>query len=938
MPSFKRSTFNYSPKQLGFEPLEIRSLMSASGLLSLGDVGALNSANSSYDNSQILVRFRDEHAKAPQPAIEGTQIGAALGLVSGLHSVSLSGVTVEEALAAYQASPAVLYAQPDYRIDLSLVSNDPGYTGQYLWGLDNSGQDAGTVDADIDAPEAWNITTGSRELIVAVIDSGVDYNHPDLAANIWTNAAEVARDGLDNDGNGYVDDVHGYDFFNWDSDPMDDNGHGTHVAGTIGAVGNNGRGVAGVSWGVQLMPLKFLGADGSGSLSGAISALNYAVQMGAQISNNSWGGGGYVGSLYEAIQSAQGANHLFVAAAGNDNLNNDRYASYPANYALDNVISVAATDNRDQMASFSHWGATTVDLAAPGVDIVSTTPGNTYSYMSGTSMATPHVSGAAALLWSADHNLTLAEVKDRLLRGADPIGTIGPNAAKPTLTGGRLNAFNSLRADLEWQSLVAPSTVYAGELFSLDGAYRISGSGAADFDVSYYASVDNLFGNSDDMFLASETPSAANMNSVGVHTYTSAAMSLLEAGTYYVFARLDGANHLAEHREINNVSLPIPLRVDTLPTVTIDAGNLGVGAVIAPIIEGDMVTLNASVPAEIVDAQIEWQVTGGPVEILGSAGEPTFRFRPLDGSAPEGKPYTITLSVAGSLMGQTEAGQFVDTTSVLVQNAAPAIESLAASTTTVIGETVHFAGTFSDPGSDMWHGTAIVTAPNGSTRELPLIIGADSKSYEFELAFAELGPHIVTVTVSDGQEGSPSGVSSIVSVEAVPGDYNKDGSIDAADYVVWRKYLAPAADIQTGYVSDESAHSDGHSVWRENFGKSFTAPAAEVELIAAKSIGGSAAVSTDALSVEAYDHAFTSASVNAFCMVGPRSTAINQVLYRPALRPSDFLSLPLVNRRQSVSASKAVEEARDVAFETPDAWADGATEALLNGILAGALV
>ena len=321
---------------------------------------------------------------------------------------------------------------------LERIPNDPQFSSMY--GLNNTGQTGGTIDADIDAPEAWNINTGTGRTIVAVIDTGVDYNHQDLAANMWHNLGETPGDGIDNDGNGYVDDIYGYDFANNDADPMDDNGHGTHVSGTIGAVGNNGIGTTGVNWNTRIMALKFLDASGSGSTSSAISALNYAVRMGANISNNSWGGGGSSSLLSQAISNARNAGHIFVAAAGNSGLNNDATPNYPSNYDFDNVVAVAATDNKDVLASFSNYGATTVDIAAPGVGILSTLPGNTYGTLSGTSMATPHVSGALSLIWDQNPTFTYQQVIAKLYSSVDKIAGLNGKVA----TGGRLNIGNAL--------------------------------------------------------------------------------------------------------------------------------------------------------------------------------------------------------------------------------------------------------------------------------------------------------------------------------------------------------------------------------------------------------------------------------------------------------------------------------------------------------------
>jgi len=392
-----------------------------------------------FDFSSILVRYRTEAmtGAASSHAAWGGDDAAVLPLVPGLLEVNLpAGSEFETVLASYRANPMVLYAQPNYRVHAAVLPNDPGF--QFTWGLHNTGQTGGTDDADIDAVEAWDTTQGSGDTIVAVIDTGVDYNHPDLAANIWSNTDEIAGNGQDDDNNGYVDDVRGYDFVDNDPDPMDDNGHGTHVSGTIGAVGDNGIGVAGVNWNVQIMPLKFLSAGGSGNISDAIRALNYAVANGATISSNSWGygGGGFDQALYDAIRNAGNAGHIFVAAAGNDGADNDEANFYPASFDLDNIIAVAATDHNDALASFSNTGATTVDLAAPGLDIYSTMPANSYGTLSGTSMATPHVAGVVGLVRDLHPTWTYSQVINQVLGTVDTVSGL----AGKVVTGGRLNA------------------------------------------------------------------------------------------------------------------------------------------------------------------------------------------------------------------------------------------------------------------------------------------------------------------------------------------------------------------------------------------------------------------------------------------------------------------------------------------------------------------
>jgi serine protease len=398
-----------------------------------------------FADGTVLVTLADP---AAPPAVLRTGLTdrvEALGF--GIYAVDLAaGVTVEEGVAAFGRLPGVLAAEPDYTIGVAAIPNDPSFGS--LYGLNNTGQSNGTADADIDAPAAWDVARGTGAKIVAVIDTGVDYTHPDLAANMWRNPGETAGNGVDDDGNGFVDDVFGADFANNDGNPMDDNSHGTHVSGTIGAVGDNGVGVTGVAWTTRIMALKFLGANGSGSTSNAVRAINYAVAKGADILNNSWGGGGYSSTLMTAIQNANAAGVIFVAAAGNESSNTDAAPSYPAGYNVPNVISVASTDRNDNLSSFSNYGATTVDVGAPGSSILSTVPGGGYATYSGTSMATPHVSGALAVYWDANPSLTAAQVVQQLYTSLDPL----PSLAGRTVTGGRLNLQKLLGA-------AAPPTV-----------------------------------------------------------------------------------------------------------------------------------------------------------------------------------------------------------------------------------------------------------------------------------------------------------------------------------------------------------------------------------------------------------------------------------------------------------------------------------------------
>src|SRR5215210_1036421 len=357
-----------------------------------------------------------------------------------------SDLTVGEAVRRYETSPDVAYAEPDFLLQpaQTVSPSDPYYPR--LYGLNNTGQTSGVPDADIDAKEAWATTTGSPTTVVAIIDEGVDINHPDLKNNLWMNTDEVPGNGVDDDRNGYVDDRNGYDLANddasvYDPDPISGKGeeHGTHVAGTIAAQGNNGTGVTGVNWRASIMPLKFLGPNG-GYTSDAVEALNYAVANGAKISNNSWGGGGRSQALQDAINRADASGHLFVAAAGNEGANNDATPNYPSNYNSANIIAVAATDDDDALASFSNFGATSVDIAAPGVNILSTLPGNRYGSYSGTSMATPHVTGVAALIKSQRPTASDEQLKAQILQYAEGKSNLQGKVA----TGGRLNAYASL--------------------------------------------------------------------------------------------------------------------------------------------------------------------------------------------------------------------------------------------------------------------------------------------------------------------------------------------------------------------------------------------------------------------------------------------------------------------------------------------------------------
>lgn len=384
-----------------------------------------------------------------------------------------ANMTPEQAIEMAMKHPAVEYAELNYIVKHTATPNDPDY-GE-LWGLHNTGQSSGTADADIDAPEAWDTAIGDNVPIVGVIDTGVDYNHEDLAANMWTNPNEIAGNGVDDDNNGYVDDVYGVNTITGSGDPMDDNDHGTHVAGTIGAVGNNGIGVVGVNWIASIAGCKFLSAAGSGSTTDAIECIDYFVALknaGINIValNNSWGGGGFSQALEDSIAAADTAGIMFLAAAGNSSTDNDASPHYPSSYDVANIVAVASTDRNDALSSFSSFGLTSVDLGAPGTDILSTTPSNTYSTFSGTSMATPHVAGAAALVWAHNPTLNVAEVKDILMDSGDAISSLDGI----TISGRRLNVNNAIAEagpptpGFRLTSATGPQTVNQGETATYD--------------------------------------------------------------------------------------------------------------------------------------------------------------------------------------------------------------------------------------------------------------------------------------------------------------------------------------------------------------------------------------------------------------------------------------------------------------------------------------
>jgi subtilisin family serine protease len=439
-----------------------KGLVFASLMLSASAfAGSLNLDREHVPN-ELIVKFKDTKSVFAINAIRA--LGGSVKYqfhTQGAQVVKFqntkSDVDLAKKAKALMGRGDVEYVEANTIMHISRLPNDTEFAKQY--GMHNTGLNGGIAGADIHAPEAWEVSTGSKNVVVGIIDTGVDYTHKDIAPNYWENPGESGLDangadkhtnGIDDDGNGFIDDFRGWDFANNDNDPMDDHAHGTHCAGVIGAHGNDGNGVTGVNWDVSLVGLKFLTGSGSGTLENAVKAIEYGTSLGLTLTSNSWGGGGFSQTMLDAIKAAGEHNVLFVAAAGNNSSNNDSTASYPASYDLPNVISVAASDNKDQMASFSNFGSRTVHVAAPGVDIFSSVPGNTFRAMSGTSMATPHVAGLAALIKATIPTASASQIRARILGGVDRSAYWSSRVS----SGGRINALNSIEIDS-----VAPSAV-----------------------------------------------------------------------------------------------------------------------------------------------------------------------------------------------------------------------------------------------------------------------------------------------------------------------------------------------------------------------------------------------------------------------------------------------------------------------------------------------
>lgn len=412
---------------------------------------------------EYLVKLKPEaaFAKMSTQALSQSFQAYIKNQISDLNLVVIKKAVFEtrkSVIETLSQNPYVEYVEPNYIYRINRTPNDP-MLGQ-LWGIVNtgandSGGSVGTSGVDVDAVRAWDIQTGSKDVIVAVIDTGVSYNHPDLKDNMWINEVEAnGLPGVDDDNNGVIDDIHGANFVDATKptgNPMDDQGHGSHCSGTIAAKGNDGVGIVGVAWNARIMGVKFLSASGSGTLEGAVQAINYANKMGAKILSNSWGGGGFTQSLKDVIEQSNANGALFVAAAGNDSNNNDSSPTYPATYDVPNILSVAAINNKGAVASFSNFGRNKVHVAAPGVNVLSITTSG-YQSWSGTSMAAPHVSGIAVLLASQEPNLTGVEMKDRIIATSKPFSTLKTKVKSK----GIANAYNALMNEIPGPDLNDP--------------------------------------------------------------------------------------------------------------------------------------------------------------------------------------------------------------------------------------------------------------------------------------------------------------------------------------------------------------------------------------------------------------------------------------------------------------------------------------------------
>lgn len=600
-------------RKLRIEPLEARLLLTTSPGFDYDQVnaawfGALGSGTQATNGqSEWVLRL------TPEAAEQAAGVSGAPALLSALPITVMRGLGLTgQLLVESNLDPAALTAalsnssfiasfQINASIHGSAEPNDPRFTVRDQYALNNIGQNEGTNDADIDTIEAWDVTTGSSSVVTAVIDSGIDLTHPDLAANLWTNPGEIAGDNLDNDNNGYIDDVNGWDFVNNDKLPLDDHGHGTHVAGIIGARGNNNLGIAGVNWNASLMALKFLDENNVGSVADAAEAINYATMMRTRVTNPvnirvinaSWGGSGVNSDVLRmAIEASAAADILFVAAAGNGDVfgrgqNIEAVPFFPASFTTANIISVAATDRNDQLAAFSNFGATSVDIAAPGVSIWSTdlpvnipTDGDGFTNTrSGTSMAAPYVAGVASLIWSASPTATVAEVRQAILAGGDPLANLQGKVS----SGRRLNA-NGALVNLPPQAIVTAANITAVGATSYPFSATFTSNGIAN-PLDYTTITDGDFrvvrrGTTDYISVIRTSPApTVNANSItATYQFTppGGSWDALDIGTYDIELVAGEVRDTTGHSSVQKVvkSFTVDLSAAGIfrPTVFTDGG------------------------------------------------------------------------------------------------------------------------------------------------------------------------------------------------------------------------------------------------------------------------------------------------------------------------------------------------------------------------------
>ncbi len=586
-------------------------------------VGMGSGVSASFEDGTVLVGFTpgtssieaDREIRSAGAAVDKT-IGA------GTHKVKVGAGRVDRAIAALKKQPRVRYAEPNFLVHATVIPNDTLF-GQ-LWGLRNTGQNVngtiGTAGADIKAEPAWNITTGSPAVVVGVVDTGIDYNHPDLAANVWSNPGGIG---------GCAAGTHGVNVLVNSCDPLDDNNHGSHVSGTIGAVGNNGIGVTGISWTTRIMGLKFLNAAGSGTTAGAIAAIDFAVQakiagVNVRALNNSWGGGAFSQALLDEINKAGANDILIVAAAGNNASNNDVTAFYPADYQTANEIAVAATDQSDGLAFFSNFGLKTVQLGAPGTNILSTVVGGGYAYFNGTSMATPHVTGSATLVLSKCAQTT-AQVKATLVNNVDP----DPALAGLTVTGGRLNVNKALLScampDFSLAASPASQTVAQGP----STTYTVTVASTGGFSSPVALSASPAIGGVTYSFApASVTPVA---NGSATSTLTVSTTATAATGTFSV--SITGASGLLSHTATVGLVIQAPPPPDF---------SLSLSPASQTINPGQSTTYAVTVA---LTGGFSGAVTLGASPVIGGVN---YSFAPASVTPPAGGSATSTLTVATS--------------------------------------------------------------------------------------------------------------------------------------------------------------------------------------------------------------------------------------------------------------------------------------------------